>query len=78
MIRSDIRGSLRVADVRDKMREQPPRWLGRVMRRDEEEDVVWAIQSLRIEGRRGRRRPKLTWEQAIRADMRTLVIEKGP
>lgn len=51
-----------VAELRDKMREHRLRWFGHEMRRSEE-DMITAIPELRVEGRRDRGRPKLTWEQ---------------
>lgn len=37
--------------------------------------MVRAIQGLRVEGRRGRVRPKLAWEQMIQADLRACVVD---
>lgn len=42
-----------------------------------EENLVMAIQGLRVDGKRGRSRPKLTREQVIWADMNSCGI-KGP
>ncbi len=59
-IRNDyIRGSLGVADLRDKIRDHRLRWFGHVMRQDEE-DLVRAIKGHREEGRRERGRLKVT------------------
>lgn len=54
--------------IRDKMRERRLRWQG-------DEDLVGAIQGLRIEGRWGRGGPKLTWEQVIQAGMMVCGID---
>lgn len=57
-IRNDyIRESLGVVDIRDKMREHRPLWLGHVMTRDEE-NLVRSILGFRVESRRSRGRPK--------------------
>ncbi len=39
-------------------------------------DLVRVGQELRVEGKRHRGRPKLTWEQVIRGDMRAWGIDR--
>lgn len=55
-----IKGSRGVVDIRDKLREHRLRCFGRVTRRGED-DLVKVIMGLRVEGRRSRGRPKLTF-----------------
>lgn len=45
------------------------------MMRGYEEELVRAILGLQVGGRRGRGRPKMTWEQVIRAYMIACEIE---
>ena len=58
------------------MREQRLRWLGNVLRREEEKParVVW---DLEVEGARTRGRPKMRWRDRVRKgmDQKGLTIE---
>ena len=52
-----IRGSIGVASIVDKMRENRLRWLGHVLRREETE-AVRLVREMHVVGKRGRGRPK--------------------
>ena len=55
-----IRGSIGVASIVDKMRENRLRWLGHVLRREETE-AVRLVKEMYVDGKRGRGRPKKRW-----------------
>ena len=70
----DIRYMVKVAPVKDKMREARLRWFGHVQRRSPDAPVR-RCERLVVEGtRRGRGRPKKYWEKVIRQDMARLQI----
>ena len=64
-----LRGSIGVAPIGDKMRENRLRWFGHVMRREESE-VVRTVMNMNVEERRGRGRPKKRWIIHVRTDMK--------
>ncbi|XP_070040431.1 uncharacterized protein [Nicotiana tomentosiformis] len=71
-----IRGKVGVASVEDKLRESWLRWFGRVKRRDINAPVR-RCEGLSMVGlRRGRERPKKSWEEIIRQDMSLLQLTK--
>lgn len=39
------------------------------------DDLVRTILGLRVEGRQGKGRPKLTWEQVIQADVIACIVD---
>jgi len=55
-----IRGSIDVVSIIDKMRENRLRWFGLVMKR-EDLKAVRTVMELRVNGKRGRGRPKKKW-----------------
>jgi len=69
-----IRGKIGVASIEDKMRETRLRWFGHVRRRPTDapvrrcETVEW------LDYRRSRGRPKKSWSEVIRHDLRTLGL----
>ena len=68
-IRNEVfRERLGVASIVDKIKEWRLRWFGHVRRRQTTEPVR-VVETLSVEGRRSRGRPKLTWEEQIRQDL---------
>jgi hypothetical protein len=63
----DIRDKLRVAPIQDKLVQHRLRWFGHIQRRPPEALVRNNILS---RPRRGRGRPRLTWEEAIKRDLK--------
>ncbi|KAJ0851966.1 hypothetical protein HanRHA438_Chr14g0632811 [Helianthus annuus] len=63
-----FRERLGVASISDKIKEGRLRWFGHVKRRQTTAPVR-VVETLTVEGRRGRGRPKLTWEEQIRHDL---------
>ncbi len=63
-----IRGSFGVANIGDKIRGGSLRWYGHLMRKSQEEIAkkVWQDKG---QVRRGRGRPKQSWDQVIRKDI---------
>ncbi|CAG5013738.1 unnamed protein product [Parnassius apollo] len=74
-IRNDyIRGSFKVAMVYEKLRENRLRWYGHVMRRDDDH-MTKRVMNIE-EGKKGRRRPPITWLQTIRNDLKSINISE--
>ena len=64
-----VRQRIGVECVRQRLREGRLRWLGHVVRM-EEESIVRRVRELDVEGLpRGRGRPKLTWDAVVKKDM---------
>lgn len=57
-----------MVDIRDKIEQLLPRWLGHVIRQSKEA-LVKTIFELRVEGRRGRGKSKLTRDQFLKKDL---------
>ncbi|KAJ0495634.1 putative reverse transcriptase domain, DNA/RNA polymerase superfamily [Helianthus annuus] len=75
-IRSDVfKSRLGVASIVDKMREGRLRWFGHVRRR-QLTATVRTVEALTVGGRRSSGRPKLTWEERIRADLLDLHLSE--
>ncbi|KAL4082969.1 hypothetical protein QTP88_023973 [Uroleucon formosanum] len=68
-----VSGSIGVASIVNKMRENRLKWLGHVMRR-EETGAVRVVMKMNIEGKRGRGRPKKRWLKNIEKDMRAVGV----
>ena len=62
---AELRNRLGIEEIRDVVRRSRLRWLGHVLRKDED-DWVRKSMSLEVDGNRGRRRPKLTWQNVVR------------
>jgi hypothetical protein len=66
----DIRDKLGVAPIQEKLVRHRLRWLGYIQRKSLEAPVHSGILSRPENTRRGRGRPKLTWEDAIKSDLK--------
>jgi hypothetical protein len=66
----DIRDRLGVAPIEEKLVQHRLRWFGHVQRRPSEAPVHCGVLSQDNNVRRGRGRPKLTWREAIKRDLR--------
>ena len=64
----NIRGTLKVAEVRKKIMERWLMWYGHVERR-EEDHYLKRLANMEIPGRRRRARPKTRWKDSIKRDM---------
>jgi hypothetical protein len=66
----DIRDRLGVAPIKEKLVQYQLRWFGHVQRRPSEAPVRCGVLSRDSNVRRGRGRPKLTWEETIKRDLK--------
>ena len=57
------------------MNERRLRWLGHVRRRSSTE-LVRRVEGFQVEGKRGRGRPRRTWEEHIRLDLQALHLSE--
>jgi hypothetical protein len=64
-----IRGSLKVAPVTKKLRSNRSAWNGHVMRSDESH-ITKRVTSMNVDGYRSRGRPKKTWMDCVKDDMK--------
>ena len=66
---AELRQMIGIEDVGAVVKRSRLRWLGHVLRKDEDE---WVRKSmlLEVEGKRGRGRPKMTWMKLVEKDMR--------
>ena len=70
-VRNDnIRDRLGIAPIEEKLVQQRLRWFGHVERKPSEAPVHCGVLSRDINVRRGRGRPKLTWVDAIKRDLK--------
>ena len=72
----DIRDRLGVAPIEEKFVQHRLRWFGHVQRRPPEAPVRSGILSQDSNMKRGRERPKLTWVEAIKEDLKGWNIPK--
>jgi hypothetical protein len=72
----DIRDRLGVAPIEEKLIQHRLRWFGHVQRRPPEAPVRSGILSQDSNVKRGRGRPKLTWVEAIKGDLKRWNIPK--
>ncbi|XP_021984724.1 uncharacterized protein LOC110880519 [Helianthus annuus] len=76
-IRNDVfREMLEVVSISDKIKEGRLRWFGHVKRRQAIEPVR-VVETLEVEGRRSRGRPKITLDERIRQDLQKLHLSKN-
>jgi len=67
-----IRGKIGVASIEDKMRDVRLCWFGHLRRRPKNALVMRCETIECLDFRRGRGRPKKSWNEFIRYDLRTL------
>jgi hypothetical protein len=72
----DIQDKLGVAPIQEKLIQHRLRWFGHIQRRPSEALVRSGILSRPENTRRGRGRPRLTWEEAIKRDLNEWNISK--
>ena len=65
----ELRESMGIEKISDIMRHSRLRWMGHVLRK-EENDWVNKSMEMTVEGSRGRGRPKMTWEKVVERDMK--------
>jgi hypothetical protein len=70
VLNDDIRDRLGVAPIEKKLVQRRLRWFGHVQRRSSEALVRCGVLGRDINMRRRRGRPKLTWEEAIKRDLK--------
>jgi len=69
-----IRGKVGVASIEDKMRDARLHWFGHIRRRPTDAPVTRCERIECLEYRRNRGRPKKSWSEVIRHDLRTLGL----
>ena len=72
----DIRERVRVAPIEEKLVQHRLRWFGHLQRRPPEAPVRSGIISRFESTRRGRGRPRLTWEEAVKNDLKEWNVSK--
>jgi hypothetical protein len=72
----DIRDKVRVAPIQEKLVQHRLRWFGHIQRRPPAAPVRSSILSRPENTRRGRGRLRLTWEEAIKRDLKEWNIFK--
>jgi len=76
-IRNEVsRGKIGVASIEDKMREARLRWFGHVRRRPMDAPVRRGETIVCSNGRRVRGRPKKSWREVIKHDLKSLGLEE--
>ena len=68
----DIRDRLEVAPIEEKLVQHRLRWFGHIQRRPPEAPVRSGILSQDSNVKRDRGRPKLTWVEAIKGDLKKM------
>lgn len=68
-----VRGSIGVASIVDKMKDNLLRWFGLVVRREKSE-AIRTVMEMNVIGSRRRGRPKRRWLDAIMSGMRTAGV----
>ena len=69
-----IRSTIGVVNIKDKIREARFRWFGHIRRRSMDAPVRRCEMIDRLEHRRSRGRPKKSWSEVIRNDLKTLRL----
>ena len=72
----DIRDKVGVAPIEEKLVQHRLRWFGHVQRRPSEAPVRSGVLRRTDNIRRGRGRPHLTWEEAVKRDLKEWNISK--
>ena len=71
-----VRGTAKIAKLRDKLRNARLRWYGHVKRR-EEDYVGKRVMEMAVPGRRKRGRPRRRWMDLVREDMERVKAREG-
>lgn len=71
----DITAEAKIMPIKDVMRKRRLEWFGHVCRRARDEDIR-RVYEMRVEGSRGRGRPKQRWCDTINADLRWLDLDR--
>ena len=71
----DVSRRLGIKSVKDVIRMKRLGWFGHVERRDETECIKKVV-DMKIEGKRPAGRPKKTWEQTVKEDMRIAGLKR--
>ena len=69
----ELRGRLGICNIADSLRQNRLRWFGHVERMDRENPVS-ACRFIEVDGLRGRGRPRKTWQQLVRNDLKKLNV----
>ena len=72
---AELRERMGIESVSDAVKRNRLRWLGHVLRKDDD-DWVKKIMSFEVEGKRGRGRPRMTWSQVVERDMRECGLKR--
>ena len=72
----DIHSLVGVAPIEDKMREDRLRWFGHIGRRPTDARVRMVEKIDIVQGKRLRGRPKMTWMEVVKTDMKLLELEE--
>ena len=72
----DIRDKVGVAPIEEKVIQHRLRWFGHIQRRPPEAPVHSGVLTRADNIKRGRGRPKLTWEEAVKRDLNAWSISK--
>ncbi|KAM3955544.1 uncharacterized protein ACR2FA_012596 [Aphomia sociella] len=70
-----IRGSFKVAQIADKVKESRLRWYGHILRREDDHVVKKCLTM--ATNKRGRGRPQTTWLTKVHKDMREMGLTEG-
>ena len=71
-----FRNELEIMPFSEKAREGRLRWFGHVRRRPDTAPVR-RVESISVEGLRQRGRPRRTWEELVRVDLKALNLDEG-
>jgi hypothetical protein len=72
----DIRDRVGVAPIEEKLVQHRLRWFGHIQRRPPEAPVHSGVISRVQNTRRGRGRPRFTWEEAVKIDLKAWNVSK--
>ena len=75
VLSAEPRERMGIESVSDDVKRNRLRWLGHVLRKDDD-DWVKKIMSFEVEGKRGRGRPRMTWSQVVERDMRECGLKR--
>ena len=64
-----------IESVSDVVKQNRLRWLGLVLQKNDD-DWLKKIMSFEVEGKRGLRRPRMTWSQVVERDMRECELKR--